>query len=152
MFNQREVNQIFGHIPSRTLREWALCGFYQWSGESEDARGIHRRFSLLNVYQIGICEVLARANIQSNRIKSIMTHFFVGGRFQKEKFALVRMNGFLVIAESLEGKSKRLFSGTFSKAELIEKLNSELSTFIVRTIIDLEAIKKRVDFLISQVK
>jgi len=85
-----------------------------------------------------------------------MTHFFVGEYFQKEKFALNRMNQFLVIAESdkfIDGrKGKSLLSGTYSKEEFAQKASNELSTFIVLIRIDLEAIKERVNAFIYQAK
>jgi DNA-binding transcriptional MerR regulator len=153
MFNQREVNQIFSHIPSRTLRQWALAGLYQWEEETEDARGTKRHYTVLNLYQIGLTEVLAKINFPIHRIKNIMEHFFVGNKFQEEKIALMKFDGYLVHGESLFlTNSREYFSLTYNKESMPISLkdNPILAKCMVITIIDLEEIKKRVKYLISQ--
>jgi hypothetical protein len=74
-YSQHEVNRIFEHIPPRTLRQWALDGLYEWVGEEENGRGVHREYSYLNLLQIGLTEELAKANYNTKIIKGIMRGF-----------------------------------------------------------------------------
>jgi hypothetical protein len=81
-FSQKDVNQIFSHIPSRTIRWWGLMGLYQSSSETRDGRGISRLYSGDNLYQIGITEQLADVGIPVNIIRAIMNKiFFRSGHF-----------------------------------------------------------------------
>jgi hypothetical protein len=78
-FNQKEVNRIFSHIPSKTLRWWAIRSLYGWANEVADGRGIHREYELVNLYQIGIVEELASLNIPTLDMQIIMNqHFHYG--------------------------------------------------------------------------
>jgi hypothetical protein len=72
VFNQREVNQIFNHVPIKTLRWWALQGLYGWQSETTDKRGISREYNIRNLYQIGIVENLSSLDIRLGIIKAIM--------------------------------------------------------------------------------
>ena len=71
LFSQREVNNIFSHVPSRTLRWWALMKLYDISAKAHDGRGVHRQYHLENLYQIGIVEVLTSLNFQASQIEEI---------------------------------------------------------------------------------
>jgi hypothetical protein len=144
MFTQRQVNKIFSHVPTRTLRQWSLDGFYQWSEETEDGRGTGRHYELVHVYQIGIAEVLARANFHADRIRRIMRQFFVEKIYQNELIALEKMQGFLIVGETLIGKNRGFQAGTCKRDEL-EKTLELLDGWILRTVIDLSAIKQLVD-------
>ncbi len=75
-FSQKEVNRIFRHIPSKTLRWWGQMELYGWVGETSDSRGISREYDLGNLYQIGIVAELSSINIPSSMIKVIMCKFF----------------------------------------------------------------------------
>jgi DNA-binding transcriptional MerR regulator len=72
VFNQRAVNQIFRHVPIKTLRWWALQGLYGWVNEIEDKRGISREYDINNLYQLGIVENLSSLDIRLDVIKRIM--------------------------------------------------------------------------------
>jgi DNA-binding transcriptional MerR regulator len=76
LFSQREVNNIFSHVPSRTLRWWALMKLYDYSAEVHDRRGVHRQYHLENLYQIGIVEALTSLNFQASQIEEIKTKNF----------------------------------------------------------------------------
>jgi hypothetical protein len=151
MFTQQEVNRIFGHIPSRTLREWALSGLYSWEKETEDGRGTKRHYNLLNLYQIGLVELLARLNFPMHRVKSIMKHHFI----DREKTAIINFDGCLVMGESLFlVGSREYFSLIYNKNEMPISLKDDpiWAKFMVIIIIDLKEIKRRVHHLISQAK
>ena len=72
IFNQRETNKIFEHIPVNTLRWWASQGFCGWVNEVKDGRGISREYSVDNLYQIGVTENLSALDIKPSIIKAIM--------------------------------------------------------------------------------
>ena len=76
LFSQREVNKIFSHVPSRTLRWWALMKLYDYSVKVHDRRGVHRQYLLKNLYQIGIVEALTSLNFQASQIEEIKIRDF----------------------------------------------------------------------------
>lgn len=79
LFTQKEVNKIFSHIPSKTLRWWGMKGLYGWAKETPDGRGIHREYDLGNLYQIGIVEELSSLNIRTLEMQVFMNqHFHYG--------------------------------------------------------------------------
>jgi hypothetical protein len=79
LFTQKEVNKIFGHIPSKTTRWWGMKGLYGWANETHDGRGVHREYDLGNLYQIGIVEELSELNIQTLHLQVFMNqHFHYG--------------------------------------------------------------------------
>ena len=72
VFNQREVNQIFNHVPVKTLRWWALQGLYSWESEVADKRGVSREYGIKNLFQIGIVENLSSLDVRLDVIRRIM--------------------------------------------------------------------------------
>ena len=76
LFSQRQVYKIFSHVPSRTLRWWALMKLYDYSTEAHDRRGVHRQYHLENLYQIGIVEALTSLNFQARQIEKIKIREF----------------------------------------------------------------------------
>jgi DNA-binding transcriptional MerR regulator len=158
-FTQKEVNRIFGHIPTRTLRWWGLMGLYQWGFDIPDGRGITRYYSLENLYQIGIVEELSSLNIPVAVIKQIMdSNFRVGETdipdYPCHIFGLER-NDILVISKSLiepeEGKrERRSYKWSSMITYLYEILYNE--DFISQTMIlvCLKDIKKRVDSQVAE--
>lgn len=79
LFTQKEVNKIFSHIPSKTLRWWGMRDLYGWADQINDGRGIHRLYELGNLYQIGIAEELSSLNIPVEVINKIMRKRFLSG-------------------------------------------------------------------------
>jgi hypothetical protein len=79
LFTQKEVNKIFSHIPSKTLRWWGMRDLYGWADQVNDGRGIHRLYELGNLYQIGIVEELSSLNIPVEVINKIMRKRFLSG-------------------------------------------------------------------------
>lgn len=75
LFTQGEVNKIFEHIPSRTLRFWVESGLVEWAGEHEDRRGRHRQYSFDNLLQLGLVEELMSLNLTVKKVKSYMFIF-----------------------------------------------------------------------------
>lgn len=75
-FTQKEVNKVFDHIPTRTIRWWGQMGFYKWGGEFPDGRGISREYHMGNLYQVAIVEELSSLNIPTRIIKEIMDRHF----------------------------------------------------------------------------
>jgi DNA-binding transcriptional MerR regulator len=72
LFTQGEVNKIFGHIPSRTIRFWVESGLVEWSGTHEDRRGVHREYSIKNLWQLGLAEELMSLNLAVKFAKILM--------------------------------------------------------------------------------
>ena len=81
VYNQRDVNRIFGHVPIQTLRSWVEAGLVEWAGEHEDRRGKHRQYSFINLMQLGLVEELMALKIPVKIVKGIML-FFHGGSFK----------------------------------------------------------------------
>ncbi len=79
LFTQKEVNKIFSHIPSKTLRWWGMRDLYGWANQINDGRGIHREYELGHLYQIGIVEELSSLNIPVDAINRIMRKHFLSG-------------------------------------------------------------------------
>jgi hypothetical protein len=146
---QRKVNQIFSHIPARTLREWALNGFYEWVGETEDARGTQRSFSKLNLYQIGLTEVLARNNFVAKDILEIMDDLFKkDNRFKGVNVIDYFTDQFLLIVkDNKKIKDKTLLN----EKELSVDFLSPISFSIITTVINLNLIKNKVDNLVNKI-
>jgi hypothetical protein len=103
LFSQREVNQIFQHIPVKTLRWWGLMGLYGWVNEVVDGRGIHREYGLGNLYQIGIVEALASLNISTLIIKLTMAQSFRSGIRMSPPIELVETGGEVREIPDLQG-------------------------------------------------
>lgn len=79
LFSQREVNKIFGHIPSKTLRWWGINELYGSAEFVLDGRGTHHKYNLDNLYQIGIVAELSGLNVPTKIIKMIMVKHFRWG-------------------------------------------------------------------------
>ena len=178
LFTQKEVNKIFSHIPSKTLRWWGMRDLYGWADQINDGRGIHRLYKLGNLYQIGIVEEeLSSLNIQMGTINRIMCEHFRSGlgmlpplltedleiEVREWPFVnvVIQMDKILVI-------SRRLRGGFRDKLGIRGRLMPDWESFLVnRTeatgigpegelrdgimiVIDLQKIKQFVDFLLSQ--
>lgn len=76
LFTQSEITKIFKHIPGRTLHSWCEAGMVAWSSEYEDRRGKHRKFSIVNLYQFGLVEIMLELKIPSKAIQGFMEFIF----------------------------------------------------------------------------
>jgi hypothetical protein len=74
LYSQSEANRIFKHLSPKTLIFWVLSGLVEWSGEHEDRRGIHRQYSLENLWQLGLAEELMSLNLPVKTVKVWMAH------------------------------------------------------------------------------
>jgi hypothetical protein len=75
-YTQSEVSQIFQDVPNKTLIYWARQELVEWVDEVEDGRGIHRKYSLFNLYQIAIVRELAGISLPAIQIRyTIEKHF-----------------------------------------------------------------------------
>ena len=169
---QKEVNNIFHHIPTRTIRWWGLMGFYGWAAEFPDGRGISRQYDLGSLYEIGIVEELSSLNIPSSIIKQIMTSHFrnslTGFEIKKEQetdnlgnkvgpakytFCSSEMERVLVISksprESEPGKRKRRVYDWVSSV-VFPYEPAHMDTLHTMILVNLEDIKKWVDSLVAQ--
>ncbi len=123
LFTQKEVNKIFIHIPSKTLRWWGMRDLYGWANQISDGRGIHREYELGHLYQIGIVEELSSLNIPVGAINKIMRKNFLSGMLmypvqrdlEKDEWGggkrvdvVDQMNKMLIITKTLSGSYKRL--------------------------------------------
>lgn len=75
-FKQRDLKKIFPDIPGKTLIYWAREGLVEWASETNDARGIHREYSLWNLYQIAIVRELAELGVNFHIIREAMDLLF----------------------------------------------------------------------------
>jgi hypothetical protein len=172
LFTQKEVNKIFNHIPSKTLRWWGMRDLYGWADQANDGRGTHRLYELGNLYQIGIVEELSSLNIPVEVINKIMRKHFLSGLvmypiepdFEKDELGggvrvnvSNQMNRTLVIIKTLSGSYRRHLTKRFPEYEafLIDKPEEkiiigpgEILVEGVKIIISLENIKSFVDHLI----
>lgn len=172
LFSQKEVNKIFSHIPTKTLRWWAIRDLYGWANEVRDGRGIHREYALDHLYQIGIVEELSSLNIPVGTINRIMRKHFLSGLYMyplqpdldKDEFGggarvnvVDQMNKMLIITKTLSGSYKLLtqkrppeyeaFLTDRTESKIIIG-NGEILLDGVKIIINLERIKNFVDSLI----
>jgi DNA-binding transcriptional MerR regulator len=89
LYTQGEVNGIYEHIPSRTLRFWVESGLVEWADEHEDRRGRHRQYSFDNLLQLGLVEELMSLNLTVKTVKNFML-IFHGKRLQGwESYTLI---------------------------------------------------------------
>lgn len=77
-YTRKDLNEIFSHIPPRTIRSWIETGLVEWSEESHDGRGRHRKFKFWNLFQLSLVEQLSGLNLPHDVIKFIMTPSFTG--------------------------------------------------------------------------
>jgi hypothetical protein len=75
-FSQSDVNKIYSHIATRTLHSWVEAGLVEFSDVTEDRRGKHRRYDLLNLYQFALVETLLELRIAMKPIKHLMEFAF----------------------------------------------------------------------------
>ncbi len=75
-YTQNEASKIFPDVPNKTLIYWARQGFVEWVDEVEDGRGIHRKYSLFNLYQIAIVRELAGISLPAMQILYTMDRHF----------------------------------------------------------------------------
>jgi DNA-binding transcriptional MerR regulator len=145
-FSQSQVNQIFQHIPSRTIRFWVEGCLIECPGATEDRRGKHRLYSLASLYQLAIVERLT-SFISLERIKLLMEKHFQGkDEDTGESITLSRMKHRLIIAETKIGRhggnvQKIGFSDT-SIPITFENMETKLE-------INLPIVAQRVEWLIK---
>lgn len=76
LYKQAEIQKIFPDVPGKTLIFWARQGLVEWAAETKDARGIHREYSLWNLYQIAIVRELTVLGAAYELIRWIMDLYF----------------------------------------------------------------------------
>jgi hypothetical protein len=174
LFTQKEVNKIFSHIPSKTMRWWGMRDLYGWADQVNDGRGIHRLYELGNLYQIGIVEELSSLNIPVEVINKIMRKRFLSGLvmypverdLEKDEFGggervnvADQMNKILIITKTLSqghrlNKKRRppeyeAFLTNNAEDQIVPG-PGELLLDSVKIIINLRGIKGFVDSLIRE--
>jgi hypothetical protein len=169
LFTQKEVNKIFSHIPSKTLRWWGTRDLYGWANEINDGRGVHREYGLGHLFQIGIVEELSSLNIPVGAINKIMRKHFLSGLsmyplqpdLDKDEIGrgarvnvVDQMNKILVITKTLSGSYKLHINKMAPEYEsfLTDRIEApinigpgELLLDSVMVFINLERIKNFVD-------
>jgi hypothetical protein len=123
-YTRKDVNKIFSHIPSRTLRSWIETGLVEWSGESHDGRGLHREFKFWNLFQLGLVEQLSGLNLPHDVIKFIMSPDFIGLVDEKPKI-MEHSGDILVIFKAGLTRQKEVWKSTLVH-------NKELPKFFER--------------------
>lgn len=86
LYSRNEVNLIFPHIHSRTLRSWIEAGLVGWADERMDGRGVHRLFTIGNLYQIAIVAELTPL-LPLDTIRNLMGQYFKNDQGDKDIFA-----------------------------------------------------------------
>lgn len=79
-YTQREVNELFNHVPTRTLLSIAKEDVVEWISEHRDRRGIHRIYNLANLYQIAVVTNLALTGFSYTSIKEILMGPYLKGK------------------------------------------------------------------------
>ena len=129
-FSQSEVNKIFSHIPPRTLLSLATTGVIEWIDEIQDGRGIHRIYSLANLYQIALATQLSLAGFSYNLTKSLIMDKLKGYDEQRNPKILSYMTKLLGIKigeEKFRERRKPLFQVLFYSPNNIDELIKELN-------------------------
>lgn len=129
-FSQSEVNKIFSHIPPRTLLSLATAGVVEWVDEIQDGRGVHRIYSLANLYQIAVATQLSLVGFSYNLAKSLVLDKLKGFDAQGKPKILNYMDKLLGIKigeETFRKRRKPLFAILFSPPEKINELIIKLS-------------------------
>ncbi len=153
LFNQREVNRIFSHVPIKTLRWWGLQGLYTWISQSYDKRGISREYEIANLYQIGILENLSSLDVSITTIRIIMNS--IANNPSMDKILFISKHP--VKSKEITKRIKKPFymwHHLIIKSENINHLIAHYRTkYRIATIIiiDLAIIKEFVDSLIKEI-
>jgi hypothetical protein len=170
-YSQKDVNTIFKHLSIKTVRDWQIRKLYGWGNEWQDKRGIHRKYDLFNLYQIGIVEELSSCRVPILYIKGVMEKHFNAGEGIREKREsglpkahrsaahpdILLMEKMLIIYKPGERKGTRK-EGNFDetwKNILVER--GELADFVRNDnfygiiITNLPKIKRQIDAMILEV-
>jgi DNA-binding transcriptional MerR regulator len=78
IYTQREVNQIFKHLPTRTILSWAERGLISCVREDKDGRGRLRLYSFEDLFEIAVVEELTSLNFTLEFIHWLMQKFHGG--------------------------------------------------------------------------
>lgn len=71
LFTQGEVKKIFPHIPANTLLHWAREGLVPWTEERVDGRGVHRLYSLHNLFALAVAEKMLSWGVEPKVVREI---------------------------------------------------------------------------------
>lgn len=72
LYTQGEIKKIFSHIPPNTLLNWARTDLVPWEDERKDRRGVHRLYSIDNLYVLGVVEKLLSWRIKPHIVQNIV--------------------------------------------------------------------------------
>jgi hypothetical protein len=129
-FSQSEVqNEIFPHIPPRSLLLLSTSGVIEWIDEHQDGRGIHRVYGLANLYQIAVATQLSLVGFSYNSIKTLVMDKLKGSDEEGKPNILNYMTqllGVKVGEEKLKRRRYPLFQVSFDKPENIDSLVRKL--------------------------
>jgi len=75
-YKQKDIQKIFPDVPGKTLIYWARIGLIEWDSETRNARGVHREYSLWNLFQIAIVRELTDLGITYDLIRWAMDLYF----------------------------------------------------------------------------
>lgn len=73
-FKQKQINQVFAHIPRRTLLFWADWGLLGNFEVKTDRRGKLRIYTIENLYRLGLVEELTEYGFTLESIQSMLDH------------------------------------------------------------------------------
>jgi hypothetical protein len=70
LYSQSELKKIFPDVHGNTLLSWAKEGLIEWEREIQDGRGIHRLYSVDNIYRLEVVKELLAMGVLPRIIKS----------------------------------------------------------------------------------
>ncbi len=130
-FTQSEVNKIFSYIPPRTLLSLATTGVIEWIDEVQDGRGIHRIYSLANLYQIAVATQLSLVGFSYNFLKASIIMDALKGHDEQGKPKILKnmtkLLGIKIGEDIFRGKRKPLYGFFFKSPDMFDELVKELN-------------------------
>lgn len=129
-FYQKDVNKVFSHIPPRTLLSLATSGVIEWIDERQDGRGVHRIYSLANLYQIAVATQLSLVGFSYDSVKRLVMDKLKGNDDEgKPKILnyMTRLLGIKIGEEKIRGRRMPLFQILFDEPENINALVARLN-------------------------
>jgi len=70
-YSQSDVNKIFSHIPSRTIRSWALILPLEKDLIKTTRLGKHRKYTLENLYHLALIDELSSWGFSLDNIRAV---------------------------------------------------------------------------------
>ncbi|MBU4357124.1 MAG: hypothetical protein KJ822_17560 [Proteobacteria bacterium] len=135
LYTQGEVSKIFAHIPGNTLLYWARQDLVPCHDEKKDGRGVHRLYSIDNLYVLGVVEKLLAWRIKPHIVQSLVDNIM------DSNLTLEAGVDYIIV---LELEATKEFEAIFlSKEDGFDELTDQ--NFITSAIVNVTGVKKLID-------